>query len=319
MPPFLPRRTGAHAPPIKIQGIKTRLVPWIAESIHWQGDGRWVEPFMGSCAVALNIAPARALLADSNPHIVRFYQQLQKGAIDARIVRQFLEEEGAALLRKGETHYYDVRDRFNARGDPLDLLFLNRACFNGMMRFNGKGHFNVPFCRKPERFRPALITRICNQIAWAASIIRENDWVFKCQPWPDTLAAVAPGDFVYLDPPYVGRHAGYHSQWEAEQADRLAHAVKGLPTRFAYSMWKANRYRSNAHLPKHFAGYRIETAAHFYHLGASERLRNGMQEALVIGPAAGRAACGPTPQAPVASSLPSQASASSWFSRPSSC
>ena len=33
-----------------------------------------------------------------------------------------------------------------------------------MMRFNRRGQWNVPFCKKPERFAPAYVTKICNQI-----------------------------------------------------------------------------------------------------------------------------------------------------------
>ena len=36
------------APPIKTQGIKTKLVPFIAGHIEWDRQGRWVEPFLGS-------------------------------------------------------------------------------------------------------------------------------------------------------------------------------------------------------------------------------------------------------------------------------
>jgi len=71
-----------------------------------------------------------------------------------------------------------VRDRFNREASPYDFLFLNRACFNGMVRFNRKGGFNVPFCRKPDRFRPAYITKICNQLKWAASVMKDKDWTF---------------------------------------------------------------------------------------------------------------------------------------------
>ncbi len=276
--------TLSKAPPIKIQGIKTKLLPFIAASVAWDGKGRWIEPFMGSCAVALNIAPKKALLADTNEHLIRVYQQIQSGEITPERVKAFLEEEGEKLLEKGEDHFYEIRARFNAEKSPLDLIFINRSCFNGIMRFNSKGGFNVPFCRKPERFRQALITKICNQIELAAKVMQGKDWVFKCQPWRETLAEATAGDFVYLDPPYIGRHADYFNQWTLAEADELTATIKALPSGFAYSMWKGNKYRENEHLATSFEGYPMETFSHFYHVGASEDLRSEMEEALVISP-----------------------------------
>lgn len=65
-------------PPIKCQGIKTKLVPFIFSSVKWDApDGvRWIEPFLGSGVVAFNLAPEHALLADSNRHIIGFYQAI---------------------------------------------------------------------------------------------------------------------------------------------------------------------------------------------------------------------------------------------------
>ncbi|MDR6420252.1 DNA adenine methylase [Paraburkholderia phenoliruptrix] len=281
---FLPRRIRAKAPPIKIQGIKTKLVPWIADAISWSGHGRWVEPFLGSGAVALNVAAPRALLCDTNEHIIRFYSAIQSGSLTPECARQYLEEEGERLSAVGEDHFYAIRERFNASKEPLDLLFLNRSCFNGIMRFNKKGAFNVPFCRKPERFRQALVTKICNQIAWARKSMHGKDWEFKCQPWRETLKEARPDDFVYLDPPYFGRHTDYYNQWTESEADELSHAIKALPSGFAYSMWKENKYRENSHLLEHFSDYAMETFSHFYHVGSSESLRGEMEEALIISP-----------------------------------
>ncbi len=270
-------------PPLKIQGIKTKALPYIRDCVDWEGSGRWIEPFLGSAVVPINIMPERALLGDTNPHLVRFYKAIQRETVTAATVNAFLEQEGAHLLNDGQVHYYRVRERFNEFGDPHDFLFLNRACFNGLMRFNAKGSFNTPFCRKPERFRPAYVTRICNQVQRAAAIVLGKDWEFACADWSDTLNEVCDGDFVYCDPPYAGRFTDYYSSWTDDVAAQLEDRLKALPCPFLYSMWSENRFRKNHRFHEAFSGYTIRTFSHFYHLGATENLRNGMTEALVIG------------------------------------
>src|SRR5215210_1344336 len=144
----------AKAPPIKCQGIKTKLIPFIFSSIDWAPtiEARWIEPFLGSGVVALNLAPQQALLCDTNQHIIAFYKSIQSGELTSESVREFLVSEGKKLAKQGADYYYKVRDRFNTYGSSFDFLFLNRSCFNGVMRFNSKGKFNVPFGHKPQRF-----------------------------------------------------------------------------------------------------------------------------------------------------------------------
>ena len=64
-------------PPIKSQGIKTKLVEWIATNVKEIDFERWVEPFMGTGVVAFNVHPKKALLCDSNPHIINSYIAIQ--------------------------------------------------------------------------------------------------------------------------------------------------------------------------------------------------------------------------------------------------
>ncbi len=270
-------------PPLKIQGIKTKAIPFIRDSVDWSGVGRWIEPFVGSAVVPFNIRPQSALLGDANPHLIRFYTAIQAGTVTSASVRVFLEQEGARLLHDGQEHYYRVRERFNETGDPHDFLFVNRACFNGLVRFNKKGRFNTPFCRKPERFRPAYITKICNQVQRAADSMAGKAWEFVCGDWDDVLSEAREGDFVYCDPPYAGRFTDYFNSWTDDDATQLEENLKALPCPFLYSMWSENRYRKNDRLHDAFSGYEIRTFSHFYHLGATEDLRNGMTEALVVG------------------------------------
>lgn len=283
---FLPRSIVPKAPPIKTQGIKTKLLPLIARSIAWDGKGRWIEPFLGSAVVALNIAPQRALLADTNEHMIALYRGIQEGSITGPAVRKFLEREGAELLDKGESHYYAIRDRFNEQGAPLDFLFLSRSCFNGMMRFNKKGGFNVPFCRKPERFRPALVTKIVNQVEWARRAMDGKDWEFVAQDWRKTIAGARSGDLIYCDPPYVGRHTDYYNGFTDEESDDLAQALIGTDASFALSNWLENKYRRNDYVDRWFPDYAWRTMSHFYHVGPQEALRNEMTEVVILSPCA---------------------------------
>jgi len=283
---FLPRTIRPKAPPIKTQGIKTKVVPLIARSIVWEGSGRWIEPFLGSGVVALNIAPQRALLADNNEHMIELYRGIQNGTINGHTMREYLVREGSALLDQGEQHYYFIRDRFNAEGNPFDFVFLSRSCFNGMMRFNRKGGFNVPFCRKPERFRPALVTKIVNQVEWASTAMAGKDWKFVAQDWKETVGQAQAGDMIYADPPYVGRHTDYYNGFTDQDSDDLAEMLISSPADFAMSNWLENKYRRNEYVDRWFADHAQRTMSHFYHVGPTESLRNEMTEVVILSPRA---------------------------------
>ena len=279
----LPRATKyVIVPPIKCQGIKTRLVQFILSNISWYGKGRWIEPFLGSGVVLFNVQPERALVNDINPHIIRLYQMIYNGSLSSEEVRAYLTAEGKKLLLEGEDYYYLVRERFNKTGNPLDFIFLNRSCFNGVMRFNSKGEFNVPFCRKPDRFRQAYVTKIVNQIYQIRKIMQGKDWEFRVGDWRECLDAVKADDFVYLDPPYIGRHTDYYQQWSEDDAAELAKIAQKLPCGFALSMWKENKYRLNDHIRRYWNGLVERTFTHFYHVGSTENFRNAMEEALLI-------------------------------------
>jgi len=221
-----------HIPPIKSQGIKTKLIPQIQNLTPSDVVGRWIEPFMGTGCVGFNLASHEALLADANPHLIEFYKHIENHTITPSKVRNFLYEEGAKLAQDGETHYYAVRDRFNKNGSPLDFLFLNRACFNGMIRFNRKGEFNTPFCRKPKRFSPAYVTKIVNQIEWLTELFTFRRFTFQCCDFTDVVQEATKDDFIYCDPPYIDRHADYYNGWTDEDEARLFNVLKDTPARF---------------------------------------------------------------------------------------
>ena len=268
-------------PPIKIQGIKTKIVGLISDTVFITPDSTWHEPFMGSGVVGLNLAPNKAVFSDTNPYVIKLYNSIKSGIITSKIVRDYLENEGALLREKGEEHYYLVRDRFNDSHNPLDFLFLNRSCFNGMIRFNRYYQFNVPYGHKPERFARAYVTKIVNQVKHLETIFPYTDWEFVCCSFEDTIARAGAGDFIYCDPPYIGRHVDYYDSWDEEHEIALHDALVRSKAKYMLSTWDHNQYRANKYIDTLWKGCYKVTKEHFYHVGAREENRNSMFEALL--------------------------------------
>lgn len=270
-----------YTPPFKTQGIKTKLIPLIKKNACIDSSQLWIEPFMGSGVVGLNVAPKRAVFADLNPHIVNFYRKLKSRELNTSIVAEYLMEQGALLSERGEDHYYFIREKFNNECDPLDFLFLNRSCFNGMIRFNRKNEFNVPYGHKPQRFSKAYITKILNQVRHFEEMIRNNDWDFYCQSFEDTITLANEDSFIYCDPPYIGRHVDYFDSWDENQETKLHECLSSSQARFMLSTWKSNQYRSNPYVDTLWGSCYAATQEHYYFVGAREENRNAMTEALL--------------------------------------
>jgi DNA adenine methylase len=142
MPDVLTRP--ALTPPLKWAGGKRWQVPHLRPLWAPHSHRRLVEPFCGGLAVSLGLMPDRALLNDTNPHLVSFYRWLKKG-LTIEIP-----------MKNDRTRFYECRDRFNdllvgGQGGTLEaaslFYYLNRTGYNGLCRFNQQGEFNVPFGR----------------------------------------------------------------------------------------------------------------------------------------------------------------------------
>lgn len=272
-------------PPIKSQGIKTKLVPWIMELIP-QVPGKWIEPFLGTGVVAFNSGYKNAILSDTNPHIINFYKGIQQKTITAALMKQYLEQEGKLLrnaANDGYEHYLTVRTRFNSGAfSPFDFIFLSRAGFNGMMRFGSKGNWNIPFCKKPDRFAQAYITKISNQVATVSQIIQpEPYWQFYNRSFEDIIPLATENDIIYCDPPYYGRHVDYYNGWTAQDEECLFHLLKGTKAKFILSTWHHNEWRENDMIHTFWKNFNIFTKDHFYHNGGNLENRRKVVEALV--------------------------------------
>lgn len=269
-------------PPIKSQGIKTKLVPWIME-LAPKVNGKWIEPFLGTGVVAFNSGYKKAILNDTNPHIVNFYKGLQQKKITSGLIREYLKEQGILLSQADENgyeHFRKVRDRFNSEFSSFDFIFLSRAGFNGMMRFSKKGNWNIPFCKKPDRFAQAYITKIVNQVATVSQVI-QSDWIFYNKSFEDIIPLATEDDIIYCDPPYFGRYVDYYNGWTEQDEETLFNLLSDTKAKFILSTWHHNDYRDNEMLKKFWNKFNIVTRDHFYHSGGKLENRRTIVEALV--------------------------------------
>lgn len=272
-------------PPIKSQGIKTKLVPWIME-IAPKVSGKWIEPFLGTGVVAFNSGYKKAILNDTNPHIINFYKGIQDKTITAPLIKQYLEREGELLSKaenNGYEHYLKVRTRFNSgEFSPYDFIFLSRAGFNGMIRFGSKGNWNIPFCKKPDRFSKAYITKITNQVATVSQIIQpEPEWTFYNKSFADIIPLATEYDIIYCDPPYYGRHVDYYNSWTEQDEELLFNLLSETKAKFILSTWHHDDWRENKMISKFWNKFNIVTKDHFYHNAGKIENRRSVVEALI--------------------------------------
>ncbi|MGP8937479.1 Dam family site-specific DNA-(adenine-N6)-methyltransferase [Enterobacter soli] len=180
-------------PFLKWAGGKYSLLPELDRLIP-EGK-RLVEPFVGGGSVFLNSEKHESfLLADVNADLINLYQMLEVDHIRVCSLAKILFERA-----NSEEAYKDLRDEFNNQrmGAPdraAAFLFLNRHCFNGLIRYNRDGFFNVGWGKYEAPYFP--------EIEIKAFKLKSHKCVFLNAGYRRTLALAGDGDVVYCDPPY---------------------------------------------------------------------------------------------------------------------
>ena len=253
----LTRSTGNGAaetvrPLLKWAGGKRQLLPHIRQ-FYPATFRRYLEPFVGSGAVFFDLysdghlADRPAVLMDNNADLIGCYQTVRDHT--ERVIRN-LSRLAAAYEKNPREHYYAVRDdRFNParkrifNGTEPDssrytpslaamLIYLNRTGFNGLFRLNSQGLFNVPLGRYTN-------PRICDaaNLSRVAAALDSRHVRLAHDGFEAILDSSAPGDFIYLDPPYapLSRTAHFTSytatRFSDEDQERLQRVVIDLANR----------------------------------------------------------------------------------------
>lgn len=188
------------SPVLKWAGGKTQLLEQLISKMPIKYN-RYFEPFIGGGALWLSIAPEHAFINDTNEQLINLYTQLKIAPNDVintinKLDRNVCDSE----------YYYHVRNEYNEKisAHSLDaecagmMIWINKHCFNGLYRVNGKGLFNVPYNNKSN-----IKSFDENNIYAIANYLQNSDTSITCMDFEEICSNVKSGDFVYFDSPYV--------------------------------------------------------------------------------------------------------------------
>lgn len=202
------------------------------------GINVYYEPFVGGGSIL------RALLDNADSIKVKHYvcSDLNKGLIDLWTAIKDKPNEvsdhyeglwetmnsGSIKDQSFKRSFYEsIRNRYNKEHDPLDFMFIDRTCFNGLIRYNGNGEFNSPYHLNRNGIRPTVLRKVISE--WS-NLLNSYDVQFNCHSYDKVLPNK--GDFIYLDPPYANTNGMYSGNFNKKD---FFEYLRNLSCKFALS------------------------------------------------------------------------------------
>lgn len=225
------------APFVKWAGGKRQLLSQIKERMP-EKYNNYFEPFVGGGAVTFELLPAKALINDINKALMNAYKQICDSPDAFLKAVNKLDEE---MWKDGKEYYYSLREKYNDKLMKAEydvelaalFVFINKHCFNGLYRVNGKGLFNVPYnnSRRVSVDEGSIID--ISKYLKGITII-DGDFEEAC-------SGAGKGDFVFIDSPYAPLNPTSFEAYTKEGFDieshkRLAKLYDELTTRGCYCM-----------------------------------------------------------------------------------
>ena len=145
------------------------------------------------------------------------------------------------MWEDGKKYYYSIREHYNDKlmRSEYDVelaalfVFINKHCFNGLYRVNGKGLFNVPYNNSRRVSVDEDVIIATSEYLRGVTII-DGDFEQACKN-------AKKGDFVFIDSPYAPLNPTSFESYTKEGFDieshkRLAKLYDELTARGCYCM-----------------------------------------------------------------------------------
>lgn len=224
-------------PFVKWAGGKRQLLTRIKERMP-EKYNNYFEPFVGGGAVTFALLPENALINDINKALINAYRQICNAP---EVFLKAIKKLDNEMWEDGKEYYYFLREHYNDKLMKTEFdvelaalfVFINKHCFNGLYRVNGKGLFNVPYNNSR---RVSVDENLIMEISeYLQSVkIMDGDFEVACKE-------AKGGDFVFIDSPYAPLNPTSFESYTKEGFDieshkRLAKLFDELTARGCYCM-----------------------------------------------------------------------------------
>jgi DNA adenine methylase len=175
----------------------------------------YLEPFIGGGAVYFHLNPNKSVISDVHKELIDFYQSIKNG--NSEEIYKFMKEHP-----NEEETYYKVR-AYNSK-DVLDnakrFYYLRKTCYRGMLRYNSKGQFNIPYGRYKTYNYEEIKNKDYENILKNTEIFNKSfEYIFENYNNKE--------NFMFLDPPYDSEFTDYgYCSFGKEEQRKLAKCFK---------------------------------------------------------------------------------------------
>ena len=178
---------------LKWVGNKQRFAKTIV-SLMPQEINKYIEPFVGTGAVLGALQPSKAIIGDNLGPLIGLWELVR----DNPDLLEDYYEKMWYLYHKDKHSAYDLsKSRYNFEPNPLDLLFISRTCYGGVMRFTKEGKISTPI----GPHNPIPPEKFASRLSEWHRIVKSTQ--IHHQSFEKTMELAGEGDLVYCDPPYL--------------------------------------------------------------------------------------------------------------------
>ena len=178
----------------------------------------YLEPFIGGGALYFHLNPECAVINDVHKELVDFYQSIKDGHTDD--IYQYMSDHP-----NEEEIYYQVRDghgdaTLSTLENAKRFYYLRKTCYRGMLRYNKKGKFNIPYGRYKTYNFEAIKNPQYEQLLQRTDIFN-LDFENIFEMYNDE------NNFMFLDPPYDSKFTDYgYCTFDRKNHEVLANCFK---------------------------------------------------------------------------------------------